>query len=119
MRKIFSILLLFMVSFLPAVSAGGAPVEEATDAAELFTVTVTLLNLETRKGSVPLLTMELPGGGTFALEAAEYCRFIDNKQQTLSPPDFGKRYRGGKVTIDFVEYSPGVNVVEECRAGTK
>jgi hypothetical protein len=85
---------------------------------EMFTVTLTLSNLETREG-VSFLTVKTPQEETLVLEAAEYCQFIDDRRRILSPSDFGKLYRGRKITIDFTERGPGLYVVEECRAGTK
>ncbi|MDR1622253.1 MAG: hypothetical protein LBS00_07755 [Synergistaceae bacterium] len=120
MQKMFSLSLLCVLLFAPAASAGEAPMNElVTDAAELFTITITLLDLEARKDSVPLMTAKLPEGQTITLEAAEHCRFIGDRGRPLSPADFAKLYRGKKVTIDFTEHGPQLYVMEGCRAGTK
>ncbi|MDR2179579.1 MAG: hypothetical protein LBP21_04680 [Synergistaceae bacterium] len=83
-----------------------------------YTLTVTFLDLETRKDAPSLLTVKLPQGETMTLEAEPYCRFIDDRQQDLSPSDFGKRHKGKKVTIDFMEREPEIFVILECRSGT-
>jgi hypothetical protein len=125
MKKIFSLLLLFALMFAPLpASAGGAPVSESSEGLadaelELFTVTLTLLDFETREGVSFLTVKTLEGETTLVLEAAKHCQFFDEGRRTLSPSDFGKRYKRRKITIDFAELEPGVYIVEECCSGTK
>jgi hypothetical protein len=113
-------LLLCGLLFAPPVFAGEAPAEDFGDAAlEVFTLTVTLLDLETREDDLPLLTLKLPNDEDISLEAAEHCLFIDDRRQILFPSDFGRRYKNKKVTIDFIEIGLRLYVVEECRSGTR
>jgi hypothetical protein len=124
MRKIFSLLLLFTLHFAPLPASAGealveGPMEDITDTAAVFTLTVTLLDLGTQEGNALLLTVKLPGGDTMTLEAAGHCRFIDDRRRTLSPSDFAKRYKEKVVTIDFIERGPDLYDVVECRSGTK
>jgi hypothetical protein len=65
------------------------------------------------------LKLELPEGEIITLVTASYCRFIDDRRQSVYPSDFFNRYSGEKVTIDFIEPEPGFYVVEECRSGSK
>ena len=118
MRKIFSLLLLFtlLIASLPA-SASEVPADMSDRELEIFTLTVTLLDLETQEDNVPFLTVKLPEGDTVVLEVAGHCRFLDNRERVLSPSDFGKRYKEKEVTIDFIERGPDLYVVEECRGG--
>jgi hypothetical protein len=116
MGKIFSFLLLCILLFTAMSASAG---EKLSNAVEIFTITVTLLDLETRENDVPLLTVKLPNEEDTSLEAAEHCHFIGDRKETLSPADFGKRYKGQKVTIDFIEHGPDLYIVEECRAGTQ
>ena len=122
MRKLFSLLLLCILLFtsLPVFGgavSGNAPMENATDRQEVFTLTVILLDLETRRNDSPLLTVKLSEEETAVLETAGYCRFLDNRERVLSPSDFGKRYKEKEVTIDFVEHGPDLYSVIECRGG--
>ncbi|MDR1874955.1 MAG: hypothetical protein LBQ90_08110 [Synergistaceae bacterium] len=125
MRKIFSLLLLSALLFSPLPASAGErltdePADNMVDAAlEIFTLTVTLVGMETREGGVPLLTVKPPEGEAAVIPAAGHCRFIDDRKQPLSPSDFARRYRGKKVTIDFTEHGPDLYVVEECRSGSK
>jgi hypothetical protein len=120
MQKMFSLLLLCGLLFAPPVSAGEAPVDDFGDGVlEVFTITVTLLDLETREHDLPLLTVKLPNEEDIALEAAEHCLFIDDRRQILFPSDFGRYYKGKKVTIDFIEIGPRLYVIEECRSGSQ
>jgi hypothetical protein len=112
MRKLFSLLLLFTLLFasLPA---------SASEAPEMFTVTLTLIDLLELEGSLTrYLKVKLPEE-TAVLEVAEHCRFLDERKRTLFPFHFAERYRGKTITIDFIERGPDLYVVEECRGGTQ
>jgi hypothetical protein len=113
MRKIFSLALLLAI-----LSASAGEALEVTDDSGMETAAVTLLDLKTEDG-VSLLTVKFPEGQTFVLEAAEHCRFIDDRKRELSPADFAKRYREKQVAIDAIEYTPDLYVVVECRSGTR
>ena len=117
MKKFFGVFFL-TAALLAAALPAASPLDLQDATMELFTATITLLDMETREGSV-FLSLGLPGGGTEEAMAWQDCRFLDERGNSLSPSDFLERYKEKTITIDFVESTPDLYTVFECRAGNK
>ena len=112
MKKLFLVLSLaaFSALFAWTVPLTGAFAGDS-DSFDSLMAAVTLLDMEVdEEGLAMVMTLQLTSG-EIEVEVSRTCDFLDGEGNGLTPSDFLDRYRGSTITVEFLQISPGLEIV--------